>query len=157
VAAIACPINMRYDNAQRRYGDDFDPATCRERTVYNPDMLIARFYFGLVPRRVRTYLEPVYGPGPDMIAKVARDNPADLLATTDLRAGELEMYVGYPARDNFNFDAQDQSFIWLAAQRGVAVDVRRDPRGRHNLSYIERANPPAYLWLGQHILPPAPR
>jgi hypothetical protein len=92
-----------------------------------------------------------------MIAKVAHDNPADLLSTTDLRPGELAMYVNYPARDNFNFDAQDQSFIWLAAQRGIAVDVTQDPRGRHNLSYIERAEPPAYLWLGRHVLPPARR
>ena len=90
VATIAGPLNMRYDNCQGRYGDDFDPATCRERTVYDPDMLIARFYFGLVPRRVKTYLEPVYGPGPDMIAKVSRDNPADLLAATDLRPGRAE-------------------------------------------------------------------
>jgi S-formylglutathione hydrolase FrmB len=157
VATIAGPLNMRYDNCQGRYGDDFNPATCRERTEYDPDMLIARFYFGLLRCRVKTYLEPVYGPGPDMIAKVAHDNPADLLSTTDLRPGELAMYVNYPARDNFNFDAQDQSFIWLAAQRGIAVDVTQDPRGRHNLSYIERAEPPAYLWLGRHILPPVGR
>jgi pimeloyl-ACP methyl ester carboxylesterase len=157
VATIAGPLNMPYDNCQGRYGDDFNPATCRERTVYDPNMLIARFYFGLVPRRVKTYLEPVYGPGPDIIAKVARDNPADLLQSTNLRPGELQIYINYPDRDNFNFDAQDQSFIWLASLRGVHIDVSRDPRGRHNLSYIERAEPHAYLWLGNHILPPTPR
>ena len=78
VATIAGPLNMRYDNFQGRYGDDFDPATYRERTEYDPDMIIARYYFGLLRRRVKKYLEPVYGPGPDMIAKIARDNPADL-------------------------------------------------------------------------------
>ena len=39
-------------------------------------MIIARYYFGLLRRRVKKYLEPIYGPGPDMIAKIARDNPA---------------------------------------------------------------------------------
>ena len=116
VATLAGPLNMRYDNCEGRYGDDFDPATYRERTEYDPDMIIARFYFGLLRRRVKTFLEPVYGTGPDVIAKVARDNPADLLASTDLRPGELAIYVNYPGRDNYNFDAQDQSFAWLAAR-----------------------------------------
>jgi hypothetical protein len=31
------------------------------------------------------------------------------------------------------------------------------PTGRHNLLYIERAEPPTFLWLGHHILPPARR
>ena len=157
VATIAGPLNMRYDNCQGRYGDDFDPATYRERTEYDRNMMIARFYFGLLRRRVKTYLEPVYGPGPDMIAKIARDNPADLLSSTGLRPGDLAIYVNYPGRDNYNFDAQDQSFAWLARQRGIAVELTADPVGRHNLSYIERAEPPAYAWLGRHILLPIRR
>jgi S-formylglutathione hydrolase FrmB len=157
VATIGGPLNMRYDNINGRYSEDFDPATYRERTEYDPDMIIARYYFGLLRRRVKKYLEPIYGPGPDMIAKIARDNPADLLASTGLQPGELAMYVHYPGRDNYNFDAQDKSFAWLAAQRGIVVELAEDPTGRHNLPYIERAEPPAYLWLGRHILPPIRR
>ena len=119
-------------------------------------MIIARFYFALLRRRVKTFLEPVYGPGPDMIAKVACDNPANLLASTDLRPGELDMYINFGGLDNYNFDAQDRSFAWLAARRGVAVDMSCVPGAYHNLPYIEDAEPPAYLWLGRHILPPAP-
>ena len=63
-----------------------------------------------------------------MIAKVARDNPADLLLSTGLQPGELAMYVNYPGRDNYNFDAQDKSFAWLAAQRGHR-HRRCSPRG----------------------------
>ena len=157
VATIGGPLNMRYDNCNGIYGEDFDPATYRERTEYDPDMIIARYYFGLLRRRVKKYLEPIYGPGPDMIAKIARDNPADLLISTGLQPGELAMYVHYPGRDNYNFDAQDKSFAWLAAQRGIVVELAEDPTGRHNLPYIERAEPPAYLWLGRHILPPIRR
>ena len=104
------------------------PLTASE-TEYDPDMIIARYYFGLLRRRVKTFLEPVYGAGPDMIAKIARDNPADLLSSTGLQPGELAMYVNYPGRDNYNFDAQDQSFAWLAAQRGIAVELAEDPHG----------------------------
>ena len=157
IATIGGPLNMRYDNCEARYGDDFDPATYRERTEYDRDMIIARYYFGLRRRRVKTFLEPVYGPGPDMIAKVARDNPADLLSSTGLQPGDLAIYINYAGRDNYNFDAQDKSFAWLAARRGIAIDLVEVPRGRHDLLYIERAEPPTFLWLGQHILPPARR
>ena len=92
-----------------------------------------------------------------MIAKVACDNPADLLSSTGLQPGDLAMYVNYPGRDNYNFDAQDKSFAWLAALRGIAIDLVEVPTGRHNLLYMERAEPPTFLWLGQHILPPARR
>ena len=154
VATLAGPLNMRYDNRRGAYGDDFDPAVYRKRTAYDPNMLIAKYYFGLVRRRVKTYLEPVYGPGPDMIAKVARDNPADLLSTSGLQHGELAIYVNYPTRDEYNFDAQDQSFAWLAAQRGIGMELTCVAGGHHDLRYIERAEPPAYAWLGRHMLPP---
>jgi S-formylglutathione hydrolase FrmB len=157
VATVGGPLNVRYDNRQGRYSDDFDPATYRARTEYDPDMIIARYYFGLVRRRAKTFFERVYGTGQEVSAKVVRDNPADVLASTDLRPGELAMYINHPDRDNYNFDAQDQSFAWLAAQRGLAVDLTETPGAEHNLSYIQRAEPPACFWLGQHILPPARR
>ncbi len=154
VATLAGPLNMRYHNINGKYTEDFDPATYRERSEYDPDMVIARFYFGLLRRQVRTFLQPVYGDGPGVIARVAHDNPADLLASTNLQPGEVAIYVNYPGRDNYNFDAQAQSFAWLASRRGVVVDLSVDPKGRHNLPYIERAEPPAYLWLGRHLLGP---
>ena len=51
VATVAGPLNMRYDNCEGRYGDDFDPATYRWRTEYEPNMIIARYYYGLLWRR----------------------------------------------------------------------------------------------------------
>ena len=148
---------MRYDNCQGRYDDDFDPATYRERTEYDPELIIARYYLRLVRRRAKAFFEPVYGTGPAVGGKVARDNPYDVLSTTDLRPGELAIYINYPSRDNYNFDAQDQSFAWLAARRGVAIDVAEFPGAEHNLGYIQRAEPPAFVWLGRHTRPPVVR
>ena len=157
VATLAGPLNMLYYNCQGRYSDDFDPATYRERADYDPDEVIARYYFGLLRRKVKTFLRPVYGSGPDVLAKIARDNPANLLSSTDLRPGELAIYINYPGRDNYNFDAQDRSFAWLAERRGVALTLGVVPRGRHNLPYFEDAELPAYRWLGRQLLPPTPR
>ena len=157
VATLAGPLNMRYYNCQERYRDDFDPATYRPRTEYDGDQVIAKFYFGFLRRKVKDFIEPVYGDGPDVIGRIAADNPADLLESTHLQPGEIQLYVNYAGRDNYNFDAQALSFAWLANRRGVGVDVVEVPRGRHNLPYIESQEPVGLRWLGQHLLPPAPR
>lgn len=157
VATVAGPLNLRYDSKKGGYDDDFDPATYRERTEYDPDMIIARFYLGMVRRRAKTFFSGVYGTGPDVSAKVFRDNPADLITSTNLRPGELAIYVNHPTQDNYNFDAQNRSFAWIAARRGLAVDLTETPGAQHDLGYIERAEPPACSWLGRHLLPPAPR
>jgi S-formylglutathione hydrolase FrmB len=154
VATLAGPLNMRYDTCDQGYHGKFNPSTYRERVDYDPELVIARYYFGLLRRKVKKYLEPVYGDGSDVVSLIAHDNPADLLESTNLQPGEMALYVNYPGLDNYNFDAQNQSFIWLAAQRGIQVDVSVVPRGRHNLRYFQRAEPPAYLWIGRHLLPP---
>ena len=156
VATLAGPLNMRYDNCDGRYSDDFSPSTFRWRTRYDPDMIIAR-YFVLVRRRVSTFLTPVYGTGPSVLSRVSADNPAELLASTDLRPSELSIYINYPELDHYNFDAQNQSFAWLASLRGVPVAMSEVPGAYHNLTYIEGAEPPAYRWLSRHLLPPTLR
>ena len=157
VATLGGPLNMLYYNCRGRYADDFDPATYRERAEYDPDEVIARYYLGLVRRKVKKFLEPVYGSGQQVIDKIRRDNPADLLETTDLRPGELAIYVNYPGRDNYNFDSQDRSFAWLAGRRGVALTLGDVPKARHNLPYFEGAELPAFEWIGRQVLPPVPR
>ena len=81
-------------------------------------------------------------------------NPADQIFLTSLQPGELAIYVHYPGRDEYNFDAHAQSFAWLAGQRGIALTMEYDPGGRHNLPYFCGAHPPAYRWLACHLLPP---
>jgi S-formylglutathione hydrolase FrmB len=157
VATLGGPLNMRYDTCNHDIREDFDPRTYRWKTTYDPDEVASVFYFGLGRSRAKKYLGPVYGEGPEVIAKVVRDNPADLLFTTDLQPGELALYANYPAKDNWNFDAQDQSFAWLAAQKGVEVTLVAVPRARHTLRYFRSQQRPAFEWLARHILPPAPR
>ena len=48
--------------------------------------------------------------------RVIEVNPAELLFRPGLPPGELAIYVNYPGKDNYNFDAQDQSFAWIAGQ-----------------------------------------
>jgi hypothetical protein len=154
VATLASPLNVRYGNRQNDYRADFDPATYRWRDFYDPDQVIARFYFGLRATRARTYVEPVFGSGPDVVARIIAVNPADQISRTGLGPDQLAIYVNYPGRDNYNFDAQDESFAWLASLQGVSLTLECDPCARHSLAYFTRNHPRAYRWLAGHLLPP---
>jgi len=154
VAVLAGPMNLRYSNVDGNYREDFDPATYRWKEEYDPDETVGKFCFGLRKVPSRKYLKPVFGEGPEVSERMKRENPADLLFSTDLKPGELAIYISYPGRDNWNFDAQAESFAWLAEQKGISLTLDRDPHARHTLVYFRRNQRPAFRWLGQHMLPP---
>jgi hypothetical protein len=62
-----------------------------------------------------------------------------------------------PGRGQWNFDAQDESFGWLAAQKGIAVTLVRDPDATHSVRYFRDNLRRALIWLGGHRPPPAAR
>jgi pimeloyl-ACP methyl ester carboxylesterase len=154
VASLAGGINLRYYNCDRNYLEDFDPETYRWQDHYDPKAIVGLYACGLIRVPVGTFLTPVFGTGPGVLERIARENPADLLFTTNLQPGELAMYVDYGSRDNINLDAQSASFAWLAQQKGLEVTVFCDPGARHSRKYITAAQKRAYTWLGQRILPP---
>lgn len=156
VAALAAPANARYDNIGHQHRRDFDPSDYRWRTDYDPDEIVGTFTFGLRRVPARRYIEPIFGNGPDVMSRIAAVNPGDLMFTTGLQGHELAIYLNYPGRDNWNFDAQAESFSWLAAQRGIPITLERAAGARHNLSYFVHQHRPAYTWLAQHLLPPTP-
>ena len=46
---------------------------------------------------------------------MSRDNPIEMLDTHDLKEGELDMLVAYGRKDEFNIDAQVESFLAVPA------------------------------------------
>lgn len=154
VAVLAAPLNLRYSNCDDNYRENFDPATYRWKTEYDPNEIVARFYFGLSRVRAKKYIGPVFGNDDQVEERIMAENPADLLFSTNLQPGQLAIYVNYPGSDNWNFDAQAESFRWLAAQKGVTIDVDCAPGGRHNLRYFRSNHQLAYRWLSHHLLPP---
>jgi S-formylglutathione hydrolase FrmB len=156
LATLAGPLNLRYSNCDGHYFEDFDPATYRWKTVYKSKEVVGKFYLGFNRVPARKYITPVFGKPPGVEAHIARENPADLIFTTNLQPGELAMYVNYPKRDNWNFDAQDESFAWLASLKGIPLTLACDPGGRHTLHYFRRNHLHAWCWLRRHLLPPTP-
>lgn len=156
VATLAGPLNLRYSNCDGAYFENFNPATYRWKTCYDPNEVIGKSYFGLLRLRARRFMGPVFGEGDAAAAQITGTNPADKLFSTDLQPGQLAIYVNYPGRDNFNFDAQDESFQWLAASKGIDVTLVSDPGATHSLRYLRANLGPAFIWLGQRLLPPVP-
>src|SRR5262249_36996386 len=130
-----------------RYRAPFDPdcASLREE---------ARGFEALGRRRLfvlcfNDLFAPLYGRGPAMVAGMSSINPLELMVRHDLRPGELDLYVGYGAKDEFNVPAQVESFLYVARQRGIKVTVERDPEGGHNLATGRRLLPGALRWAAQ--------
>ncbi len=157
VATLGGPLNMLYSNCQGRYGDDFDPATYRERTEYDANEVIARYYFGLLRRKVKTFLDPGLrrrsrGAHQDPPRQPGRPPRLDRPAAR--RAGDLRR-LPRPGQLQLR---RPRPILRLARQ---PPRRRRDPgprpQGRHNLPYFENAEPPAFEWIGRQLLPPAPK
>jgi S-formylglutathione hydrolase FrmB len=156
VATLAGALNLRYSNRDGAYFEDFNPASYRWKTRYDPDEVIGISRFGLIRLRAGRFMSPVFGGGNDAVAQISSTNPADRLFGSDLQPGQLAIYVNYPGRDNFNFDAQDESFQWLAACKGIDVTLVCDAGATHSLHYLRTNLPSAFIWLGKHLLPPLP-
>jgi hypothetical protein len=154
VAGIFPPLNLRYLDCHGRYFANFDPDCLGIRERLRPNRPIARF--GPILVRARRLTDPLVGRGPDAIARIARDNPVEMLAAYDVRPGELEMYVGYGANDEFNIDAQVESFIAIAVKRGLTITAQKDPEGRHNTETGVRLFPAMADWLAVRLRPYAP-
>jgi hypothetical protein len=151
IAALAPPANFRYDNCKKRYFADFKPAEFRWREEFRPREVVGTFLNGLIRLREGPFVTPIFGPKEVLIDNIKRVNPADLLMTEHFHPGELEIYIRYPKKDNFNFDAQIESFEWLAQSKGIKVAMQCDQEGRHVVSYFQDAMPSVWRWLAERL------
>jgi hypothetical protein len=87
------------------------------------------------------------GHGPDAMEKLSRFNPIEVMDQFDLKPGELDLYIAYGGKDEFNIPAQVESFLFRAKERGIAVGVDLDPNGRHDEASGKRLLPAAMRWV----------
>jgi len=119
--------------------------------------VVGSFFGGLVKFRSKTMMDHlVPRRGPETISELSRLNPIELIDATDLKEGELNMFIAYAGRDQFNIDAQVESFLYLAGDRGLTVGVAYDPNGRHDTTTGRRLFPDVVEWLAPLLIPYAP-
>lgn len=131
VAGIHPPLNLRYCDCKGRYFADFDPNCTSYREEYRPLAPVARFY-GVIPIRQRQLVKPLFERNQDIMGDMAKQNPVEMLDAYDVKPGELAMFAAYGGRDQFNIDAQIESFVAVAQRRGLTVTTVKDPRGDHS-------------------------
>jgi S-formylglutathione hydrolase FrmB len=156
VVGIHPPLNLRWTDVDGDYFAPFDPRLWGWRTKLE-DRAEVVAQFGLVKIRIGQLLDPLFGFGPEALEEMARQNPIELIDATHLKNGELAMFVGFGAKDEFNIAAQVESFLYLAKCRGLGVAVAYDPNGRHDTATAARLRPQVVEWLAPRLAPYAPK
>jgi S-formylglutathione hydrolase FrmB len=156
IAGLLPPLNIRYVDSHGHSFGDFDPDCWGFRENLRPNGPVARFYGVIVIRRKRL-TDPLFGRGPDAIAALAAENPLEMLETYNIKPGEQKFFIGYSGRDEFNIDAQVQSFLQVAAKRGICPTVNYAPNGRHRVSDTLKYHfDPLCAWLSEVVGPYQP-
>jgi pimeloyl-ACP methyl ester carboxylesterase len=148
VAGFFPPVNTRYVDCHGRYLTKFDPDCQGLRTdLSRAHEVIGRFYL-VVPITLSRLLDPIYDrKDPNSLAQLAQENPFEMLDTAGLRDGELPMFIGFGGRDEFNIDAQVESFLYKTKQMGLTVQFAYDRNGHHNYATYSKLLPYLFDWL----------
>ncbi len=146
-------LNLRYVDCQGKYRSDFNPDCFGYRDkMRGLEPLGRRRMFVL---RFGDLFAPMFGRGSQAIAGISEINPVEVMERYNLQPGELNLYVAYGGKDEFNIAAQVESFLHVARQRGIEVGVNYDPNGRHDLATGHRLMAGAMKWAADHV-PAAP-
>jgi hypothetical protein len=105
---------------------------------------------------LRQVIEPLYGLGDEALIALSQENPIEMLDTFHVQCGELDMYIGYGGLDQFNIDAQVESFLYRARERGLCVAVGYEPKGKHDRPTALKLVPGIIDWLGPRLAPFGP-
>ncbi len=153
-AGISPPLHVRYLDCHGNYFANYDPNClgCRERL--GPWQPVGRFY-GVITIRERTLSHPLYGCfNKEAIQQIAIENPYEMLDSFNVQPGELQMFAGYGANDEFNIDAQVEAFADKARCKGLDFTCIVDPCGRHDTATGKRLFPDVCNWLTQRLNAP---
>jgi S-formylglutathione hydrolase FrmB len=151
-------LNLRWTDKDGRYMSKFDPYDWGWREKLNAHELLGRFYLGMGNVRVANVVGPLWGSNDEeVMEEIPPVNPIELIDRTCLRDGELAMYVAYAGKDEYNIDAQVESFLYLAKYRGLSVGVGYAPNGKHEIGTALQLVPGIIKWLGPVLAPYSPK
>lgn len=157
VAGIHPPLNLRWADVDGNPRAKFDPRRWGWRTGFDsPHEVLASYDAGLVKLRLGNAILPVFGIGDEALLNISANNPLELVLSTGLQNGELSMFVGYGGRDEYNIDAQIDSFLYYCKFRGLGIGVAFEPDGHHDAITALKLMPSLFRWLGPQLAPYAP-
>ena len=151
VGVMPC-LNIRWMDECGDYFANFDEYHWGWRnSADDPDEIIGRFAHGLVKLKVKDLMYPVFGDGFEGILKASFENPIEMIDRCKVKPCQLDMYVGYGGKDEFNLDAQAESFLFFIKSRGIKAAVYYDPDGKHSETTAEKMIPSIVEFLDDRL------
>lgn len=151
IVGVYPPVNTRWEDCHGRYMGNFDPCCWGWREDFTHlHEVVGRFY-GVVVIPLRSILKPLYDIGPNTAAEIALNNPIEMIDRLGIHEGQFDMYIAYGGMDQFNIDAQVESFLYFAKQRGLTIQVGYDPKGKHDAPTALRLLPGILCWLNEKL------
>ncbi|MEZ6143630.1 MAG: alpha/beta hydrolase-fold protein [Zavarzinella sp.] len=155
---IMSPLHLRYADCQGNTDTNFDPYNLGINDTYRPLAPIGRLDSTILTIRQRRVIAPVFGEDRDVIAKIATDNPAEMLKLYGVKPGEQQMFAGFGECDELNFDAQTLAFQHIAKNdHQIDMKVIMVPNGKHNRDTAIRMLDPLADWASPLLQKYAPK
>ncbi|MGF1583157.1 MAG: alpha/beta hydrolase [Gemmataceae bacterium] len=148
---ILPPLNLRWTDKRGNRAANFDPKNWDWDVTAHPGDVVARGISGGRTVHLGDWTARLFGIGLEAVPRIAAENPIEMIDRYQVQPGQLEMYVAYSGRDEYNIDAQVNSFLYLAKWRGLGIGVGYDPHGRHNVITAKKLLPGALQWLSSRL------
>ncbi len=151
VGGISPALNLRHAGSGDNYMTDFVPGVSYLRDSFRSNEIVGEYYDGLLKIRAWMIARPVFGRGREAVERVSPDNPIELLERMNVQPGQQDYYVAYGKADEMNIDAQVESFLYAAGQRGIHVESNSYACGDHSIPFMLSALPEFFAWLKAHL------
>lgn len=150
-AVVFAPaLNLRWVDCHGDQFGPFRPDCWGWRETTRPWEVIGRLN-PLCRIRYHAIYGKAAGYGPEAIAELSRINPIEMMERHNLQPGELDLFISYGGKDEFNIAAHVESFLYEARRRGIEVGVAYDPNGTHDLATGARLFPCAVRWAAEKM------
>jgi enterochelin esterase-like enzyme len=156
VIGVFPPVNLRWLDCHCKYMRPFDPCCWGWRTDFSHGCEVVGRFYVVIGIHLRRIFDDLYDIGPGTAAQVGWENPIEMIDRLGVQEGELNMYIAYGGRDQFNINAQVESFLYRAKERGLTVTVDYDPKGKHDVKTALRMFPAIVDWLAPLLAPYSP-
>ena len=137
--------------------DNFDPCCWKQRDELGRSWQIVGQFYGVLVITQGHLIHPMYGKNnPETPELMRQDNPFDLLDSRDVKPGQFELFVAYVGKDDFNLDAQAESFLYRAKQKCIPITVRYLPNRHHGRRSAIAFLPDVITWMNEKLCKYAP-
>ena len=149
IAGIYPPLNIRYQDKHGRFMGNYDPMFRELRDDFSRGSMTVGRFFGIIYIKVDHVLGELFDyRSPDVIKEIAAMNPIEMIDYYKVDKADLSFFLAYGGKDQFNLDAQAESFLDRAREKNLDITVRYDPKGRHDTPTAIRFLPELLEWLG---------